>query len=253
MSTPDVRPRGKATIAVAVVVTVVVAFLVLWRGFSVKASAAAGGSVDDSATVLVRVGLSPDDLSTAGVRSASVAAVVADVEDYLTSNPGVVADADARVLSARDEAHALERLVRGGLGSAGDVRAYAAARSELDAALAARDAVLDAIFAAGTSSLSDAQRSVLTRLRSNVAVTRGIMSGLPLEFLAKDRSETDWVRLREALANERIAVRLGEEPDAAAQADLSSCRSESDVASARTNHETYLSEVETAWDEALGG
>ena len=71
-----------------------------------------------------------------------------------------------------------------------------------------------------------------------------------LEFLVVDRSEAEWIQLREGLANERVAAKLGQAPDPIARAALAEFRSHPLVAAARANLDANLAVVTTAWEQA---
>ncbi|MEW6747138.1 MAG: hypothetical protein AB1486_30755 [Planctomycetota bacterium] len=220
--------------------------ILLWRGVLVRAAAGGGGPSLES--MLYRVGLSPEELTAAGVSEAAVGAVVAGVGGYLLDHPTALAQADQDCFSAKNDADRLGALVRSGLASPSEVTACSQALADLASAESARQAVLDALFAAGTAELSSTQQQTLARLRVNGAAWE-----LPLEFLVVTRAEAEWVRLRAALANERIAAKNYEDPDAGDQAYLSSRRAEDAVAAAITGLETNLAGVRAAWEDAIAG
>ena len=142
----------------------------------------------------------------------------------------------------------LQRRVRSGLASEQEVTDVQLARQDLDDARADQQAILDDIFLVGTANLPSAQRLRLAKIRS-----QGTTWNMPVEYLVVDRSEQQWVRLREALANERISAELEEDPDATDQAHLASVRDDTDVSAAMTALETRLPEVRAAWEGAIGG
>ena len=68
-----------------------------------------------------------------------------------------------------------------------------------------------------------------------------------------ERSEAQWVELRDCLANERIAAALDdEEPDDQAQATLAELRAQPQVAIAKANCDAGLDVVTDAWEQACG-
>jgi hypothetical protein len=71
-----------------------------------------------------------------------------------------------------------------------------------------------------------------------------------LQYLVKARSEADWVALRDALDNERVSLKLGEDPDQASQALLATVRADPAIAAAKTNLDTKLGAVTAAWEAA---
>ena len=98
-----------------------------------------------------------------------------------------------------------------------------------------------------TAGLSENQRAALATIRRNRHWD------LPLEFLVVDRAESEWVALRDCLANERIAAKLDdEEPDPVAQAVLGQLRSHPAVLVARGNLDGNLAVLTMVWQQAVG-
>jgi hypothetical protein len=75
--------------------------------------------------------------------------------------------------------------------------------------------------------------------------------GFSAQYLVKDRTEREWVALRDALATQRISEQDEEEvfADSARQA-LAAVDAEAEIAIAKTNLDTRIAEVEIAWDLA---
>ncbi|MBI5285617.1 MAG: hypothetical protein HY874_11035 [Chloroflexi bacterium] len=194
---------------------------------------------------LLRSGLRPEALAAAGVPPSSIASALQAAQS-LTMVPTALASADAAFANARRASDRLERLIQSGKGTPADVAAYQIARAALASATAQRQAVLDQVFDAATTSLSTLQRTALINLRANAAWN------LPPEFLVVNRTQEDWVRLRDALANEKIARKLHDQPDASAQAQLANWRSHSAVAAARGGLDTSLAQIRTNWNAAAG-
>ena len=74
---------------------------------------------------------------------------------------------------------------------------------------------------------------------------------LPTEYLAENRTEAEWVALRDALAVERINANHGEPFPSSVQSYLSTIRAGSKVSTAKVNLDTYLASVQTAWNAAV--
>lgn len=200
----------------------------------------------DLRVTLLRAGLSPEALAAAGVTPVAVASTLQAAAQQLAGAPSALANADLAFANARRESDRLERLIQSGKGSQEDVAAYQAAKAALEAATAQRQAALDAVLTAATSSLPAAQRTALLNARANAAWN------LPPEFLVVNRSQEDWVRLRDALANEKIARKLGDQADPAAQAQLANWRAAPAVAMARSGLDTHLTQVRANWNTAAG-
>lgn len=200
----------------------------------------------DFKVVLLRAGLSPEALAAAGVSSASISSTLSAAAQSLAGSPDALATADAAYATARVNSDRLERLIQSGKGHEQEVAAYQVAKAALTTAEVQRQAVLDGIFAAATANLSSTQRTALTNLRANSSWN------LPREFLVVNRDQAEWVRLRDALANERISRKLGDEADAAAQAQLANWRAAPTVAAARTALDANLPQIRTNWNTAAG-
>ena len=94
------------------------------------------------------------------------------------------------------------------------------------------------------------QRATLTQIRANRAVDHS--QGFPIEFQVASRTEAQWVALRDALANEKQAIKYPDTLDQDAQTLLSTTRAEGAVAAARTALDANLPAVQTAWNTAAG-
>ncbi len=200
----------------------------------------------DFKVTLLRAGLSPEALAAAGVSSGSISSALSAAAQSLAGSPDALVTADAAYATARVNSDRLERLIQSGKGHEQEVAAYQAAKTTLATAETERQAVLDGIFAAATANLSSAQRTALTNLRANASWN------LPKEFLVVNRDQAEWVRLRDALANEKISHKLGDEADAGAQTQLANWRANSSVAAARTALDTNLPQIRTNWNAAAG-
>lgn len=128
-----------------------------------------------------------------------------------------------------------------------EVTALATAKTTLASAEAARDAVLDGLFADATAGLSQAKIDALALIRANRD------QHLPVEFLTKSRDHTEWHALRKALNNERVCAKIGDEPDPSMQSSLSTWRAEPCCANAKSACDTNSDAVQAAWDSAVNG
>jgi hypothetical protein len=214
-----------------------------WPPAAVVAAAAQGqGGEVDLPVVLIRAGLDPKALAAAGVSSGSIASLVQAANTTAGEQASALAAADATYASNRASGDRLQRLIQSGRGSGEDVQSYQAAVSARDTASTQRDTAIAAVITGATAGLTSGQRATLATIRANRSWN------LPLEFLVVNREQSEWVALRDALANERIAGKLGEEPDAAAQTQLATWRANGSVAAARTALDTNLASVTTAWN-----
>lgn len=201
------------------------------------------------ATALARVGVGPLTLAAAGVTEESAALLIADMHEYLGEHDGSPASEDAVLGAARSQRDRLRGLARAGTASGADIEAIAGAESSLSAAESALDARLDAMWDLVAARLTSEQAALIARLRDVPEVFRG--SVISVEFGAAERSDTQWMALREALAAERLAAEDGVAMDQALAALLASARAESAVNAAGSNISVRLAGLQTAWDQAL--
>ncbi|MCI0676139.1 MAG: hypothetical protein L0Y42_10245 [Phycisphaerales bacterium] len=192
-----------------------------------------------------RVSLTSAALTAAGVSATEASNAVNDVQAYMTENPTVFSSADAAIATARPEHDRLQRLIQGGTHAPADLAAFGTAVTNLNNALAQRETAVNSAWAAGTADLSTAKKAILTKIRTNESW------GLPIEFLTVERTEAQWVALRNALANERISAQSGESPDPDAQTLLTQARSDATVSAATANLGANLAGVTAAWNSAV--
>ena len=227
----------------ALIVIVGIAIIIIGLPLVAPVQAQSGPTGAELGTCLHRVGLGPEALAAAGASAGQTTALVEAARGYLIDHQGDLDLADAAAKRERDR---LERLVRSGTGTGDDVTALAQARVLLANARAQRAAKLGALLDAATAGLSGQRRAALDSFSANAPWKQ------PIEFLAVDRDQQEWVALREALANERIAAKRQEAPDAGAQALLQQLRADPAVSAARANLDANLLAVTAAWELAVG-
>jgi hypothetical protein len=201
----------------------------------------------DYPATLIRAGLDPKALAAAGVSSQSVSSVLSAAATQMNSAPNDLSNADTAYASARTQVDQLTAQIQSGHGSQDDIATLSTAQSNLATANSQRQAALDAIFNAGTANLSNAQKTALSTIRANRAAW-----DLPLEFLVVNREQSEWVAVRDALANERIAVSLPDSLSQAAQASLATWRADPAVSAAKASSDANLSAVTTSWNSTAG-
>jgi hypothetical protein len=237
-------PTMPAARLLMLVIVTSITFL-LYLSIEFPAQAQVAPSTAELKLALTRCGLDANSLTAAGLSSEDVSALVGDARQYMTEHPGALTAVDDTFASARQAAEALQHKIQSGQATEQEITSFPAAQSALTSATAARQGAVDAIFNAGTADLSEAEKDTLNRIRANKAQWE-----LPLEYLASERSEPQWVALRDALANERIAIRRDEDPDPAAATLLAQVRAEPAVANASANLTANLTAITTAWNVA---
>lgn len=194
--------------------------------------------------VLYQGSLDPEALAAAGVQAGQVSTLVTEAHATLTDRLDALMLAQMEHADAQRQVTALRRSIRAGTADQEAVSELANAQSAAATAQSSIDAIRAEIFAAATAHL-DAES--ITRLHTLAANRRW---RLPIQYAVRDRSEAEWVALREALANLRISSQLGEEPDPASAALVAGENSRPEVAQAATYLDTRLSEIRTAFDTA---
>ncbi len=211
----------------------------------IAAASIATPSSSDTAVLALRAGLSAEALAASGITSTGVAGIIDDLTESDPAVNGDLAGADATYSSAKSSHDELQRLVKSGQATDQQVADLQQAKIDLDAAIAARDAVLDALFTAATADLTTAQKATLSTIRGNAHWKQ------PTEFLVIDRTDDEWVELRDLLQHEKTCADLGWEPEAACVTRLAQLRAHTDVATAKTGLDTNLASVRTAWEAAV--
>ncbi len=199
----------------------------------------------DLTDALLRVGFDAKALTAVGLSANGAAAFVAAFRGSCAIQAVVVDQADTAYSAARVSSDALRRKIESGKGSAEDVTEYQAQLAAMATAKTTSDAALTAARAPAEALLSQAQRAQLASIRANKTWE------LPMEFLLVDRSEVQWVALRDALSNEKIAPRYGGQTAPEHAAVLSAARSNNDVALAKTRLDTNLISLQAAINAAI--
>ena len=200
----------------------------------------------DFQTTLARIGLDARSLTAAGVAPSAVLPALQAAADQLNGTPGSLAQADHTWAAARVALETVQRQIQSGLASQEMIASLSELRAQLQVASTQRNAKLEACFAAATTGMSPAQRATLTLMRNHSD------REVPHEYLVSQRSDADWVRLRDALANERIATDLPGSMDDDSQSYLASVRAEPAIAGARSSLSTNTASVLSAWNTAVG-
>jgi hypothetical protein len=196
---------------------------------------------------LRRTGLTPESLAAAGLAEQAVGTVVAAGRAYLVDHEADLDAADEAFGTARNTRDRLQRLVESGLATENDVTALTAAQTALSTATTNRDAILSGLYDAAIAGLGGEQKAVIAQIKA------GSAWDLPTQYLATTRSQTQWVDLRDDLANLRISAQLEEEPDPGCVQDVNTANADPAVAAASTNLSNQLAVVSQAWTAAIGG
>lgn len=170
------------------------------------------------------LGLTPEVLAVAGVDGSGATRVIHDLSTYLaTSGPSL-----AQALTAANQAErAASRARRGEVALQRPDPSAASIASTAQSAIAARAAAVDAAFSAATASLTPEQIATIRRVQGNK-----LKWEVPAKYLVADRTDAQWLALRDALSHTRQASDAGRAPASAAVELIAAADAEAAVAAA---------------------
>ena len=194
---------------------------------------------------LLSAGLGAPALTAAGLSEGQVTALVGRARSHLEGHIQELRDAEQSITSAQTTYDALRRRIESGFGSQGDVSNFVAATAALNEARASRQTIVDGLITASVAGLSSEVTSTLATLRGNKSWE------LPTQYGVVNHGETDWMALRDAIANDTISARRGEDPDPDAHAYLLQAQADPAVSAAASNLQN-LAPLNLAWNQAVG-
>lgn len=199
------------------------------------------------ALLATRVCLDAEALAAAGVNSNAVGTVMSALHNTATALGTPLSELDAACVTARTARNAVERKIQSGSATQQEIESLAGLEQALTTTESARDSALNSIFNSAIAGLSSEQRTTLATLRAN----RGWK--VSTEFLVVSRAEEQWIALRDALSNERVAAKNGDTPNTACQTLLAIERANASVAAAKASLDTNLASLQQAWNSATSG
>jgi hypothetical protein len=193
---------------------------------------------------LARAGLTLRTVAAAGLNAQQVGAAIADASAAVRANIEDLRTADIAAGQARTSVNRLESLIRSGVATEQDLTTYAAEQAALETAVAQSASVIAAILADAAESMSPEQLGLIQTMAAN-----GHWD-VPLQYRVVNRAQSEWLSLRDALANVKIATRMGEDPDAAAEQVLTAADENTTVGSAVAGLAS-AQELAAAWAQAV--
>lgn len=198
------------------------------------------------AATMMRAGLDAQRLAAVGADTTATSDAISDaITEHDSGTATTLAQADLDFSSCKPVCTELERKIRSGKGTQEDVTAYQTATADLATREATRDGVIDEIFEAAIADLSQSQQATLRTIRGNAHWK------LPVQYLTVDRTEAEWVQLRDYLDARRIYTEQGEEVPSSVTSLLATVESATEVATAKANIDSNLAGVQTAWNAAV--
>jgi hypothetical protein len=192
---------------------------------------------------LLGAGLDPASLTAAGVTAQEIPSVLSDAREYLDEHMGTLRSAESSATAQAQIITRITRAVQAGTASQEDVTALAAAKSDYATASAQRESIFAALRTAALEGVNEAKRTGVATL------TAARDSELPIQYRMADRSTAESVALRDALANVRIANKLGTEPDSESAVIVNTANAHPAVAAA-TARMSGVDAVAVAWKAA---
>ena len=250
------KPLNTLGAAVPVTLAAIVAagglLALSYSTFTDNPSALAQSLVPTSSEInlLIRsAGVNPESLAAAGISAGTIATIISDASDYIVPNFTAIQANHDTLAQNRKTRDTLQRLVSASRATSQQRTQLATAITNVAAAQATRDAYLAAIRQEIDANLTAAQITALDTIINNGANGRWTH---PIQYKAANRSEQDWVDLRDCLANIRIATKRGEQPDPAATTFVAQADANAAVSAANTGLNN-LPFIQAQWENALNG
>ena len=200
----------------------------------------------DNITALVtlrRAGVSPEFLAAIGVTGQGATTIRGRVDATVADQGANLQAADAALVSARQTLAALQTQLHTTANV--DPAALAAAQAAVTSAIASRQSALQAVQSELLAQdLTADQLATLAALARNNAHHK-----LPIQYLVVDRSDAQWIDLRDALAAIAIAARDGTTPNDHATQTAAAADADPAVAAAAANLASLLAAVDAATGE----
>lgn len=192
---------------------------------------------------LSRLGLDPASVAAAGLDAPAAAGLVSSAAESLSEVEAALVQADEGVLATRATAEALRAKLVAGTATQEEKATWPAVRQAADAAVDARSALHDQLFAVVVASLSDSAKSAAANIRSSAATWSDVAP--PYRVVVRD--EAAMLALRDALDAERIALKREREVPEAVAALLAQARAEPAVATALASTAANAQVIAQTW------
>ena len=200
----------------------------------------AGASTEELRWVLNELGLTAENLAAAGVTAHDVSLVVRDAADGLAASREGLRGAQASFAGVRQAKDAMDRAVQSGQASPKDVAAYPSVLHACETGQARLRAARKGLWTRCTVRLSEQQRGMIEKIEANASWD------VSTQYLVVNRTEPQWVQLRDAWAADRFARSQRHETPEAAAAVLSAADGDPAVLVAATNLGN-LAAIKAAW------
>ena len=197
------------------------------------------------AVLLHRVGLEPRAMAATGITAQQTETVLSRLRADAAEHLKALDAADDAYAQAYAEVDRLQAQVQGGVASREAVSSLASAHVSLAEAKSRRSVLLMEILAVAVHDMNAETVAGLRRIAESPAFDEAI------EFKVAVRDQADEVRLRDALACERLARSDRTDVPASAAAVLASERGTREVEAALAHIDANAAAVIAAWNKAL--
>lgn len=240
------KKKQPHTLLTALVVAACVAFGISSATSETPHDADAPALTMDSSVevMLLRIGIDQEVLAAAGLNGAAVQSALAAEEADLEAAVVTLASHDAAVADARRETDALRRKVKSGLATDEEVSQLATAKATLETATAAREAFLDGVCVGLCGEVSDGATTTINTVLS----TPDWVKKLPVEYRNAERTDAEWLAIRDALASKKTHEQMGFEVPEEATSYLATLSADGNVSTTKTTCETNIASVQSTWN-----
>lgn len=244
MSSRFTKPIGLVALVITAGLGLSLATAELRSGGDAEHDAEITLSMDgDVEVMLLRIGMTPETMAAAGVDSTTLLAALSAEEADLADATSTLSDHDATCAEYRRQVDSLRRIVRSGNATEEQVAELASAKQSCESAFASRDAFLEGVCGGICEHVSADAMGAIQR----ICMTKSWKS-IPVTYRTKERSEAEWLAIREALSAKKTHEMMGLEVPAEATTLLTSLASETEVSEATADCESCLPGVQGLWD-----
>ncbi len=245
MRTPTQPGRRPAILAACIALAgTAAAFAFMLSVPTLRADAAAVSIAPTVRSQLHGVHISPQTLAASGVVAGAVQGIVSNAAAHLEAHGPALQAARSQAGGHAATIRGLERKQRSRTITPAEAATLANARTSLAAARTALANGEDALFTAALAGLTADQQGRLSQIRGNADWD------VPIQYKAVARTEAQWVALRQALANARIASAQDTDPDQDCADLISDCTNSYHVTLAAQAVTLNLDAITAAWNNA---
>jgi len=200
----------------------------------------------DVEVMLLRIGITPDGLAAAGLNSTTVQAALANEHAALDDATALLVAHDGTCSTLKVEVDGLRRLIGSGEASADEIARMAIAKVELASATNARQTFLMTVCMALCEHFNGTAATCIDQLASSKR-----WKTIPVEYRTQERTEAQWIEIRNALAAKRTHEKAGLAVPEEVTQFLATLNSDQQVATATSSCNSNLPGVDAMWQSVF--